>query len=182
MDRIRQPLDYLGVNYYGRVVVRATEHGRPEAVPVVPENELTDMGWEVFPQGLTPLLERLVSDYDPTRLYITENGVAYSDGPDREGRIRDVRRIEFLRDHIAAAHEAIGRGVPLRGYFAWSLLDNFEWAHGYKMRFGLYWVDYDTLERSAKDSAGWYRDVIAQNAVELSTSRSAEGDAFDSTK
>jgi beta-glucosidase len=166
LEAIAAPLDFLGVNYYSRVVVKADEAGEPVGHPVAPEEELTDMRWEVFPQGLYDLLIRLKREYGPTRMYITENGAAYADGPDAEGRIADVRRIEYLRAHLTMAQRAIDDGVPLRGYFAWSLLDNFEWAHGYSKRFGLYWVDYETQQRIPKDSAFWYRDVVAANAVD----------------
>jgi beta-glucosidase len=99
-------------------------------------------------------------------MYITENGASYSDGPDQAGRIRDERRLNYLRDHFAAAKRAIDAGVPLAGYFVWSLMDNFEWAKGYTQRFGIVWVDYPTQKRTPKDSALWYRQVIADNAFE----------------
>jgi beta-glucosidase len=166
LDIIAAPLDFLGVNYYSRNVLREDESGRPAAVTVVPEEELTDMGWEVYPRGLHDLLLRLKSEYGPSKVYITENGAAYSDGPDKAGRIEDQRRVEFLRGHLLEAHRAIEDGVPLAGYFVWSLLDNFEWAHGYTKRFGLYWVNFFTQERIPKKSAFWYRDVVAANAVD----------------
>jgi beta-glucosidase len=165
LEAISSPLDFLGVNYYSRIVVKADEAGEPVAFPVVPEEDLTDMHWEVFPQGLYDLLIRIKTEYNPAKIYITENGAAYSDGPDSEGRIPDRRRIDFMRSHLISADHAIKEGVPLRGYFVWSLIDNFEWAHGYTKRFGLYWVDFDTQERIPKDSASWYRDVIAANAL-----------------
>lgn len=165
MDVIAAPLDYLGVNYYSRAAPRARD-GRPEGVPMVPPEELTDMGWEVHPQGLHDLLLRLRREYRPAEIYITENGAAYTDPADSAGRIADRRRIDFLRGHLLAAQRAIAAGVPLRGYFAWSLLDNFEWAHGYAKRFGLIGVDYATQKRTPKDSAFWYRDVAAANAVD----------------
>jgi beta-glucosidase len=168
MERISAPIDFLGVNYYSRIVVRANSNddGEPIPVRIVPKEQLTDMGWEVYPDGLYDLLLRLRQEYNPPEVFITENGAAYSDGPDSQGRIKDVRRIEFLRGHLLAAHRALGDGVPLKGYFVWSLLDNFEWGHGYDKRFGLYWVDFDTLKRIAKDSASWYREVVAANAVD----------------
>jgi beta-glucosidase len=165
METIVAPLDYLGVNYYSRVVIRAGEDGRPQAVQMVPDEELTDMGWEVYPAGLTELLERLHRDYSPPQIYITENGAAYADAPDDTGRIADTRRIDFIHRHLRAAHRALISGVPLAGYFVWSLVDNFEWAHGYKKRFGLYWVDYETQKRIPKDSSVWYHTVIETNAV-----------------
>lgn len=166
LEAISVPVDFLGVNYYSRVVMRAGDNGGPEAQTMAPEEDLTDMGWEVYPQGLHDLLVRVNRDYGPRRIYITENGAAYSDGPDDNGHIPDTRRIDYLQSHFAAAHRAIADGVPLHGYFIWSLLDNFEWAHGYDRRFGLYWVDFETRQRLPKDSAFWYHDVIATNAVD----------------
>jgi beta-glucosidase len=166
LQTIAAPLDFLGVNYYSRVVVKAGGDGEPIGVPVVPEDQLTDMGWEVFPQGLHQLLRRIAREYQPPKIYITENGAAYGDAPDASGLIADSRRIDFLRHHLAAARRAIADGVPLHGYFTWSLLDNFEWGHGYTKRFGLYWVDYATQERRPKHSAHWYRDVVTTNAID----------------
>lgn len=162
---ISAPMDYLGVNYYSRVIMKMGEDGSPVAVPGAPKEELTEMGWEVFPEGLTRALVRIHEDYGPRCLYITENGSAFTDPPVSNGRIADVHRSNYLRDHLAAARAAIDEGVPLRGYFAWSLLDNFEWGHGYTRRFGLFQVDFATQERTAKDSAYYYRDVISRNAV-----------------
>jgi beta-glucosidase len=166
LEAVAAPIDFLGVNYYSREVVRADDAGEPVGAPSAPEEELTDMRWEVFPRGLHDLLIRLEREYSPPKIYVTENGAAYADGPDTEGRIADERRIEYLRSHLETAWQAVEDGVPLLGYFVWSLLDNFEWAHGYTKRFGLYWVDFETQERIPKDSAFWYRDVIAANAVE----------------
>jgi beta-glucosidase len=163
---ISTPLDFLGVNYYSRTVLKAGQDGRPVAVRVAPDDELTDMGWEVFPQGLHDVLVRIDREYKPPKIYITESGAAYADGPDATRRVADTRRVDYLRGHLTAAHNAIADGVPLHGYFAWSLLDNFEWAHGYDKRFGLFWVDFATQQRVPKDSAFWYRDVIAANAVD----------------
>jgi beta-glucosidase len=153
------------------VVVKADEAGEPVALRAVPEQELTDMHWEVFPQGLYDMLIRLKQEYSPPKIYITENGAAYADGPDTGGRIADVRRIQYLRTHLTMAQRAIDDGVPLRGYFVWSLLDNFEWAHGYTKRFGLYWVDFETQQRIPKDSAFWYRDVVAANAADAGSQK-----------
>ncbi len=166
LETIAAPLDFLGVNYYSRSVVRADADGEPVGVRMVPESELTDMGWEVCPQGLHSLLVRLEREYRPRRIHVTENGAAYTDPADAGGRIADGRRIEYLRGHLAAAARAIADGVPLAGYFTWSLLDNFEWGHGYAMRFGLFEVDYATQRRRPKDSAHWYRRIAAANAVD----------------
>jgi beta-glucosidase len=166
LEAVSLPLDFLGLNYYSRTAVRAGEGGDPVGVCLVPREELTDMGWEVFPQGLYDTLLRLKREYGPPKIYVTENGAAYSDGPDSEGRISDLRRVDYLLGHFEAAHRALADGVPLSGYFVWSLLDNFEWAHGYTKRFGLYWVDYDTQRRVPKRSAFWYKKVVAANAVD----------------
>jgi beta-glucosidase len=166
LETIAAPLDFLGVNYYTRTVVRADAAGEPVGVRMVPESELTDMGWEVYPQGLRALLGRLEREYRPRKIHVTENGAAYTDPADAAGRIADTRRVEYLRGHLAAAAGAIADGVPLAGYFTWSLLDNFEWGHGYAMRFGLFEVDFATQRRRPKDSAHWYRRTVAANAVD----------------
>jgi beta-glucosidase len=168
MDEIAAPLDFLGVNYYSRVVVRAGTGGEPVHVPMAPRKELTDMGWEVFPEGLTSLLLHLDEEYRPRRIYITENGVAYSDAPDSSGRIADVRRVAFHQAHLIAVHRAIAAGVPLHGYFAWSLLDNFEWASGYSLRFGIVHVDFASQRRTMKSSGIYYREVIRSRGAILS--------------
>ncbi len=165
LDAISAPLDFLGLNYYSRSVMKADEDGKRVAVKVAPDDELTQMGWEVFPQGLHDSLLRVHRDYAPRKIYVTENGAAYDDRVDNEGRIADPKRIAYLREHLLAIQRAISDGVPLAGYFAWSLMDNFEWGFGYKMRFGLHAVDSETLQRIPKDSASWYRDVIANNGV-----------------
>ncbi len=166
LEAIAAPTDFLGLNYYSRAILRASVPERKNAPRTVHRNpNPTDMGWEVYPDGLYELLMRIHADYHPPMLYITENGASYADGPDGEGRIADQRRLTYLRDHLAAAHRALQAGVPLAGYFAWSLMDNFEWAKGYTQRFGLVWVDYATQQRLPKDSALWYAQVIARNEV-----------------
>jgi len=162
---IATPIDFLGVNYYSRNVVRAAPSGAPTVDPPAPERERTDMGWEVYPRGLYDTLVRVTRDYAPAKIYVTENGAAYTDAADAEGRIADQRRIDYLDAHIAQAGRAIADGVPLAGYFAWSLLDNFEWAHGYAKRFGLFEVDFETQRRRPRDSAHWYRQVVAPNSA-----------------
>jgi beta-glucosidase len=147
-------------------VIKAGGDGEPASVAMVPKQDLTDMGWEVYPEGLHELLLRIDREYGPKNIYITENGAAFPDEAETGGRIPDRRRVDFLRGHVTAAHRAIADGVPLRGYFVWSLLDNFEWAHGYTKRFGLYRVDYATQRRIARDSSFWYHDVAARNAVD----------------
>jgi beta-glucosidase len=155
MELIRQPLDFLGINYYTRSIAHAGEHKYHHG----PHLRVTDMGWEVFPDGLTELLVRLDTDYSLPAVYIMENGAAYKDEV-VGGRVADTDRIEFLRTHIAALADALETGVDVRGYFVWSLLDNFEWADGYSKRFGIVRVDYDTQQRIVKDSAFWYRDFL----------------------
>jgi beta-glucosidase len=171
LDIIAAPTDFLGVNYYYRDVVRSDaipeRDNDPVTVVAAPESEWTDMGWEVYPEGLWELLLRIDLAYAPAAIYVTENGASWDTGPTPEGAIPDARRVAYLRDHFAQAHRCIADGVPLRGYFVWSLLDNFEWQRGYTQRFGIVWVDYDTQERRLKDSALWYRRVIAGNAVRL---------------
>jgi len=152
LDAIRQPLDFLGINYYTR---NLSGTGTPLA-PVDHGREVTDMGWEVFPGGLTELLLRLQVDYRLPPIYVTENGAAYRDRL-VDGRVADAERIRYLHRHIAAMADALEGGVDVRGYFVWSLLDNFEWADGYTKRFGIVFVDYATQRRTLKDSALWYR-------------------------
>jgi beta-glucosidase len=167
LEIISRPIDFLGVNYYTRVRVRAGDarfgwvHEAPD--PALP---VTEMGWEVYPPGLYDLLIGLTRDYRPPPLYVTENGVAIADHLAADQTVDDPARIEFLRDHIAAAQRAIDDGVDLRGYFAWSLLDNFEWGFGYRPRFGLVYVDYPTQRRIPKASAAWYRRVIEWNGLD----------------
>ena len=155
MRVIAQPLDYLGVNYYTR---NFASTGNPWDVHST-GNEVTDMGWEVYPQGLTELLCRLAKDYPARRLRVTENGAAFKDQM-VDGQVDDERRESYLREHIAATHQAIEQGAPVDAYFAWSLLDNFEWASGYEKRFGLIHVDYATLQRTPKRSAKWYQQFL----------------------
>jgi beta-glucosidase len=132
------------------------------------------MGWEVFPAGMTELLLRLQADYRLPPVYVTENGAAYRDRL-VDGRVADVDRIRYLQSHIAAMADALEGGVDVRGYFVWSLLDNFEWADGYSKRFGLVFVDYDTQQRTLKDSALWYRQFCSK-AGASGARRRASGD------
>jgi beta-glucosidase len=158
-----EPIDFLGVNYYTRQRFRArARDGLLETVALPPAGPTTAMGWEVVPDALDGLLRRLKRDYGDLPILITENGAAYSDR--RNGRfVEDSERVEYLRAHVAAVASAIAAGVDVRGYFAWSLLDNFEWEEGYAKRFGLIYVDYASLARTPKRSALWYRDLVAAN-------------------
>jgi beta-glucosidase len=153
MDLIRTPLDFLGVNYYTRFWASASDEPAPMHMGA------TDMGWEIYPDGLRQLLTDLHRDYRLPPIYITENGMAETDEL-QEGQVHDPRRIDFVRTHLEAIAQACAAGVDVRGYFYWSLLDNYEWDSGYTKRFGLVHVDYETQRRTPKDSAYWYRDVI----------------------
>jgi beta-glucosidase len=161
--------DFIGINYYNRAVTRSDKipesENLPRTIPPATPAECTDVGWEVYPDGMFEVLTRVHLEYRPAKILITENGAAYSDPPDAAGRIADAKRVRYLRDHLAAAHRAMQVGVPVAGYFAWSLLDNYEWEQGYTQRFGITWVDYVTQERIPKDSALYLRQVIAENAV-----------------
>ena len=125
------------------------------------------MGWEVCPQGLTNVLLRVHRDYAPKKLYVTENGAAYPDTLTPEGEVHDLERTDYLRRHFVAAREAIAAGAPVRGYFVWSLLDNFEWSYGYTQRFGVLYTDYPTQRRIVKDSGRFLADVAATNGANL---------------
>jgi beta-glucosidase len=157
MSAIATPLDYLGVNYYFRVLSSADGSFDVKATGA----PLTDMGWEVHPRGLTELLLTLHREYALPPVYITENGAAFKDVR-VDGRIHDAERIDYLRTHIAALVQAMRQGVPVAGYLVWSLMDNFEWSSGYARRFGIVHVDYATQQRTLKDSALWYRDLLRQ--------------------
>ncbi|MGZ3663424.1 MAG: GH1 family beta-glucosidase [Ktedonobacterales bacterium] len=161
---ISAPTDFLGINYYTRMLVSGIPDnpGAFKQVYAVPGASYTAMNWEVFPQGLTDLLLRLHREYAPHALFVTENGAAYDDELDGGDRIRDPERKHYLVTHIEAIAYAIEQGVPLQGYFAWSLMDNFEWAEGYAKRFGVVYVDYPTQRRIIKDSGYWYRDFLAR--------------------
>jgi beta-glucosidase len=162
---IAAPTDFLGVNYYSRSVVAAGPDGEPVGVPQGAREARTEMGWEVWPRGLTDSLLRLTREYAPREVVVTENGAAFADTPDATGHVADARRVEYLRAHLEAALDALDQGVPLTGYYAWSLLDNFEWDQGYARRFGLYRVDFATQRRTPKDSAYFYRELTAARTV-----------------
>ncbi len=158
--------DFLGVNYYFPWTVSAPERQGELYRQLPPWGRTTEMGWPVQPRGLEELLVRLHRDYSAPQLYVTENGIACPDGTlSEDGRVVDRDRIEYLRDHLLAAARALRAGVRLGGYFVWSLMDNFEWAHGYSKRFGLLRVDFRTQERTWKQSAFWYRELIARGGL-----------------
>ncbi|MGP3534436.1 GH1 family beta-glucosidase [Microbacterium sp. RD1] len=177
---IAQPLDVLGVNYYSTVTVQMwdgvspkQQHDGHKAAPrgtawpgsdgvlefLEPPGPYTAMGWNIAPEGLEELLVSLRGQFPDQPLMVTENGAAFDDVVEGDGSVRDAERLDYLRRHFTAAHRALARGVDLRGYFVWSLLDNFEWGYGYAKRFGIVRVDFDTLERTVKDSGAWYAQL-----------------------
>jgi len=179
-DLTLAPHDFLGVNYYFNTRIgHRVAADNPNRVRVVDRltglamestsvGQLTDMGWPITPFGLEDLLVRWTREYENLPpLYVTENGVAYDDEPGVDGEIHDVRRIAYLNDHLLAVASAIERGADVRGYFQWSLMDNFEWAVGYAKRFGIVHVDYETQVRTIKDSGAWYREVIRTRGANL---------------
>jgi beta-glucosidase len=190
LDEIAAPIDLLGVNYYNPVVIAAAPRddrespvrhrhndadadaapspwpGTHSAYAVPQPGPYTDMGWPIEASGLTRLLMRMHREYPDVPLVITENGAAYPDTVTADGRVHDPDRIGYLHDHLVAVRAAIDAGADVRGYYVWSLLDNFEWAEGYSKRFGIVYVDYETLKRIPKDSARWFSRVTASNAVE----------------
>ncbi len=166
LQRISAPLDFVGINYYTRLVAR-----HDWKVPILqamevkpPGNEYSQM-WEIYPQGLYDLITRVWKDYQPKTIIVTENGVPVPDVLTPDERVHDERRVSYLHRHLLQVHRAIAEGVPVKGYFVWSMLDNFEWAFGYQMRFGLVHVDYATLKRTIKDSGLWFTEVIKDNSI-----------------
>ena len=183
LDLISQPVDFLGVNYYSPATLvdeSRTTQARTAGYVVATGDQFPDlrlravetpgrvrtaMDWEIEASGLTSLLVRIRDEYTAVPIYITENGAAFDDYVDPQGRVLDFDRIAYLQQHISAVHDAIDAGVNVQGYFVWSLLDNFEWAFGYSRRFGIVWVDYPTGTRLPKESFRWYRETIASNTV-----------------
>jgi beta-glucosidase len=159
---IATPVDFMGVNYYFPEVIANAPENTPlrTKVVVMPDRERTAFGWEVAPEGMATLLKRIVRDYQPAPIYITENGSTYEDVLEDDGSINDVERRNYFIRHLAVLRDVIAEGVLVRGYFAWSLMDNFEWAEGYKRRFGMVHVDFDTQKRSVKSSGRWYADFL----------------------
>jgi beta-glucosidase len=162
METIAAATDFLGVNFYSRSVVKHAEGGEPQFVHV-PGATYTDTDWEVYPTALYDLLLRLHREYGAQKLYITENGAAFSDQPDDEGYVNDEQRRTYIESHLAACNAAIAEGAPLKGYYLWALMDNFEWGNGYSKRFGINYVDYATQKRTLKQSGKWYREFVRAN-------------------
>ena len=175
MEKTRAPLDFIGINLYYRTIASATPtmeraaHAQEWLFPVKMdgghEGPKTDFGWEVWPKALYDMVMRITRDYNRPVIEITENGCSYKDGPDAKGVIHDARRIAYHREYLAALGRSINDGADVRGYHAWSLMDNFEWADGFDQRFGLAYVDFKTQKRTIKDSGHWYGRVAAENRV-----------------
>jgi beta-glucosidase len=170
LELIGQPIDGLGVNFYfgqqlsGRTEDGETqdEQGRPVSRHVLQGLPQTYMGWEIMPHDFTSLLVRVSREYPGVPVYITENGAAFGDKPDETGYVHDADRVGYIADHLAAVADAREQGADIRGYYVWSLLDNFEWAFGFDKRFGIVRVDFDTLKRTPKLSARWFTETIRQ--------------------
>jgi beta-glucosidase len=188
LEAIQVPLDVLGINYYATGLVKLREgeyvpgdgtpgpdgHKSSQVSPWPAADDIewlplpgphTAMGWNIEPEGLTDLLVDVHTRYPHVPLAVTENGAAFHDEVAPDGRIHDTDRVSYLHDHIDAVGDAIDKGVDVRAYFVWSLMDNFEWAYGYDRRFGIVRIDYDTLERTRKDSSYWYAELIRSHAI-----------------
>ena len=177
MELAQTPNDWLGINYYFDTRVGASDSAKTVefdnsallglTIDSTPVGELTNMGWPITPAGLSGMLVRWHKEFGERlpQIFITENGCAYPDGPDQNGKVNDQRRISYLEKHLNALLDAIAQGVNIGGYFQWSLLDNFEWSLGYQKRFGIVHVDYNTQKRTPKESAHWYSEVIKANAL-----------------
>jgi beta-glucosidase len=169
-DVIATPIDFLGINYYSRGLTTSDPAVAIERASRVknPSATYTEMGWEVFPQGLTDILVRVANEYTKVPLHVTENGAAFDDPPALpEGGVDDPLRVDYLRAHLSAVRDAIARGADVRGYFVWSLMDNFEWSQGYSKRFGIVHVDYATQKRTPKRSARVYAEAIRTNGASV---------------
>jgi len=166
LETIAAKIDFLGINYYSHNTVYADEKNDILGAGTIGETEnVTDMGWGIHPESLYALLTRIKTEYTEIPLYITENGAAY---PDKKiaGKVEDFERIHYLRDHFAAAHRFIEENGNLQGYYVWSFMDNYEWSFGYSKRFGIVYVDYETLERTPKESYKWFQKVIETNQID----------------
>lgn len=166
MELIAQPIDFLGINYYTGSVSKHTNDGLLHHEQVNQGYQKTDIGWNVFPEGFYKVLVYIKDSYGNIPIYITENGSCYNDEP-VNGQVKDKGRITYLRQHLTALRRAMDSGVNIKGYMTWSLLDNFEWAEGYSMRFGIVHVNYRTLERTKKDSFYWYKQTVQNNFFEV---------------
>ncbi|HEY8349223.1 MAG TPA: family 1 glycosylhydrolase, partial [Clostridia bacterium] len=161
---IHQPVDFLGINNYYSSFIKYDGSLWPiPALETTTGKDRTQMGWEIYPEGIHDLLVRLNRDYGGIKILVTENGAAFNDIVNRGGKVEDDNRVDYLYRYLGQIHRAINSGVNVKGYYVWSLLDNFEWGYGYSKRFGIIYVDYKTQQRILKKSALWYRDVIRNN-------------------
>ena len=170
MSVISYPMDFLGINYYSRnVIEHAEEANILESKEVkIEDSQYTEMGWEVYPQGLYNVLNRVNNEYSDLPLYITENGAAFKDKLTEDGKVKDDKRVNYLKNHLLKAQQAIEDGIPLQGYYVWSIMDNFEWGYGFSKRFGITFVDYkDNQKRYIKKSGKFYSEVIERNGIEI---------------
>ncbi len=162
----KEPLDFIGINYYNRVVIAYDSENPLGFKSIQPEDsEYTAMNWEIYAPGLKDIIMRVYEDYAPKVIYVTENGAAYDDPEPADGTVEDPLRAKYVADHLKACEDAIDAGAPLKGYFLWSLMDNFEWAHGYSKRFGMIHVNYETQERTLKRTARMYQEMISKNGL-----------------
>jgi beta-glucosidase len=170
MELIKEEIDFLGINYYSRSLVRYNKDSKFLGIEGVKpqDSQYTAMDWEIYPKGLYDLLIKLNQEYTQKPLYITENGAAFDDKISEGGGVHDQDRIDYLKAHFQSAYKAIQEGVALKGYYVWSLMDNFEWAYGYSKRFGITYIDYENNQRRIlKDSAYWYKNIIVKNSLEV---------------
>ena len=169
METVKAPLDFIGINLYTRMTIAHDPHDTMMGTRPAyhgEENELTDFGWEVYPQALSEMILRISRDYPKMPIYVTENGASYGEKPDADGQVRDQRRIRFLRGYIGEMGRAIEKGADVRGYFLWTFTDNFEWAEGFQQRFGIVYCDFETQQRIVKESGHWYSQLARTNVLD----------------
>lgn len=165
LKKISNKIDFLGVNYYSRELIKSSPDSKLKFKKVHGNFERTEMDWEIVPESLYNLILRVRNEYTAIPIYITENGAAFKDRVTREGKIHDNKRIDYLKKHLSKVADLNRKGADIRGYFLWSLMDNFEWGHGYSKRFGIIYVNFETQERILKDSAMWYKDLIRTRII-----------------
>lgn len=167
METICTPIDFIGINYYtGNIGRYQPNSGLFECEAVDRGDEKTDIDWYIYPEGLHSVLHYIYARYGDIPIYITENGACYNDSP-VNGEVQDEKRIQYMKKHLLQLNRCLESGLPIKGYYAWSLLDNFEWAEGYSKRFGLVHVDFDTLQRTPKNSYAWYKQLIADGNLKM---------------
>jgi beta-glucosidase len=169
MDAIKAPLDFIGINLYSRAIVAHDSNDRYMGVKQRHAKgvEVTDFGWEVYPQALSEMIQHIAKEYAKVPIYVTENGCSYGEGPDADGKVNDQRRISFLRRYIFEVGQAMKAGADVRGYFLWTFTDNFEWAEGFGQRFGIVHCDFETQKRIVKESGEWYGRVARSGALDF---------------